>query len=101
MNSITIIGNLATDPARKEVNDSVVCSFRVASGKSNNRNGRVFIDVDTWGKLAATCHTHLSKGRQVAINGSLAQREYIPHQGDKKTVTYIRADDVQFLGPAT
>ena len=65
MNHITIAGRLVEDPVRKEVNGSVVTSFRIASGRSGVKSGRLWIDVDTWGRLAGTCHQHLSKGRHV------------------------------------
>ena len=65
MNHITIAGRVEADPVRKEVNGSVVCTLRIASGRSGAKGGRLWIDVDTWGALAGLCYQHLRKGRTI------------------------------------
>lgn len=100
MNHITIEGRLETDPVRKEANGSVVCSFRLASGRTGKKGGRLWIDIDTWGKLAGTCHQHLTKGRRVLVAGRLTQKQWAePSTGEKRSRYLITAIDVEFLDP--
>jgi len=98
VNHITIAGRLVEDPVRKEVNGSVVTSFRIASGRSGVKSGRLWIDVDTWGRLAGTCHQHLTKGRHVLVSGRLAQKEWSDAAtGGKRSRYLVTARAVDFL----
>ena len=98
MNHITIAGRLVEDPVRKEANGSVVTSFRIASGRSGSKSGRLWIDVDTWGRLAGTCHQHLARGRHVLVSGRLGQKEWADAEsGEKRSRYLIIANDVDFL----
>jgi single-strand DNA-binding protein len=56
--------------------------------------------IVVWGKLAEICGKHLSKGRQVYIEGRLQTRQWEDQQGQKKYTTEIVANTVQFLGSA-
>src|SRR5207253_11363011 len=56
--------------------------------------------VVVWGKLAEICGKHLSKGRQVYVEGRLQTRQWEDQQGQKKYTTEIVANTVQFLGSA-
>ena len=99
MNHITIAGRLVENPVRKEANGSVVTSFRIASGRTGSKSGRLWIDVDTWGRLAGTCHQHLAKGRRVLVSGRLTQKEWADSKtGEKRTRYVVTAGDVDFLG---
>ena len=51
-----------------------------------------------WGKLAATCGQDLTKGRQVMVEGRLQTRSYEDRAGNRRSVTEIVAQQVQFLG---
>ncbi len=101
MNQITIAGRLVEDPVRKEANGSVVTSFRIASGRSGSKSGRLWIDVDTWGRLAGTCHQHLDKGRHVLVSGRLQQKEWSDSAtGGKRSRFGVTARDADFLPSA-
>ncbi|MNT77371.1 Single-stranded DNA-binding protein [compost metagenome] len=56
--------------------------------------------VTVWGKLAEVCGKHLSKGRQVYVEGKLQTRQWEDQQGQKRYTTEIVASTVQFLGSA-
>ncbi|MFM6929608.1 MAG: single-stranded DNA-binding protein, partial [Bdellovibrio sp.] len=51
-------------------------------------------------KLAEICGKHLSKGRQVYVEGKLQTRQWEDQQGQKRYTTEIVASTVQFLGSA-
>jgi single-strand DNA-binding protein len=51
-----------------------------------------------WGKQGETCGQYLAKGRQVYIEGSIRTRQYDDKDGNKRYITEIIAQRVQFLG---
>ena len=101
MNTITITGRVENDPIRKETNDSVVTTFRLASGQTGKRGGRLWIDIDAWGQLGGTAARLATKGRTVVVNGRLQARSYENRDGDKITIWSIVAADIEYLDKPT
>ena len=103
MNKWIGIGNLTRDPELSETpNGTAVCKFTVAVNRNfTNANGERecdFINVVAWRSLAENCGRFLSKGKKVSVVGSLQTRSY-ESIGEKKYVTEIMADEVEFLSP--
>ena len=104
MNHITIAGRLVEDPVRKEANGSVVCSAsespRAASG---SKSGRLWIDVDTWGRLAGTClPAPRPRDATSSSAGRLTQKQWAdPATGEKRSRYLVTATEVDFLGRPT
>ncbi len=103
MNKAILVGNLVRDPECGYVSDVPYCRFTVAiRRKFVNREGSReadFIPVVAWRKLAETCAEYLSKGRKVAVEGSIQTRSYEHKDGGKRYVTEVIADEVEFLSP--
>ena len=97
MNTITITGRVETEPVRKEANDTVVTTFRLASGRTGNRGGRLWIDIDAWGRLGGTAARSAQKGRTVVVTGRLQARSYHDRTGAKQTHWSIVASDIEYL----
>lgn len=98
MNHVTIAGRVEDEPIRKEANGSVVCTFRLASGRTGSKTGRLWIEIDTWGPLAGTCYQHLRKGRTVLVAGRLTQKQWADAAtGQKRYRLSVVATDVDFL----
>ena len=95
MNVVAMTGRLTGDPARKETAKGVVTTFRIGSDDSP----RVWVDVETWGRLAGTCAVHLERGRHVAVVGSLAHREWTDQAGERRERWLLKASTVTFLDP--
>lgn len=96
MNRITIVGRLVRDPNLRFTNNGLpVCNMTVAVDR-NYGDGTDFIDVVAWKKRAEVAAKYLSKGREVAIHGSLQIRK-----NEKNGKTYknheIIADQIKFL----
>ena len=103
MNKTIIVGNLATDPeAYTTQNGLPRSSFRVAVQRPHkNSNGeRVtdFLTVVAWRQTAEFCNRYLTKGRKIAVEGSIQNRSYDAQDGSKRWVTEIIADSVEALG---
>jgi len=100
MNKAMIIGNLTRDPELKTTPSGVsVCSFTVAVRRPFNKDETDFIPVVAWRGLGENCAKFLSKGRKVAVAGRIQVRNYEANNGERRYVTEIIADDVEFLTP--
>jgi single-strand DNA-binding protein len=75
VNSVTLAGRLTRDPQLRYLpNGRPVCDMRLAVNGSGD--AVTFIDVATFGKPAEACAQYLSKGREVAVTGSLVYRQW-------------------------
>ena len=105
LNKILIIGNLGKDPeVRFTGTGRAVARFPVATSdvwtdQDGQRQERTeWHNVVVWGKQAETCGQYLSKGRQVFLEGSVRTRQYDDKDGNKRYITEVIAQRVQFLG---
>lgn len=104
VNKVIIVGRLGQDPEMKAVGQgNTVTRLSVATsenwtGKDGQKQERTeWHRIVAWGKLAEICGKHLSKGRQVYVEGRLQTRSW-EDNGQKKYTTEIIANTVQFLG---
>ena len=104
LNNVMILGNVGNEPEVRQTQTArAVANFSVATtdvwGEGEDRQHRTeWHQVVVWGKLAVTCGQYLTKGRQVLVEGRLQTRSYEDHDGHKRFVTEIVAQQVQFLG---
>jgi single-strand DNA-binding protein len=105
VNKVILVGYLGQDPdMRFTPNGQGVCELRLATSESwNDKNGQrqertEWHRVVVWGKRAEVCSKYLAKGRQVYIEGRIQTRSYDDKEGQKRYITEIIANDVQFLG---
>jgi single-strand DNA-binding protein len=105
LNKVMLIGNLGKDPElRFTPSGRAVGRFPVATSEQwTDANGQrqdrtEWHNVVVWGKQAETCGQYLSKGRQVFIEGSIRSRQYDDKEGQKRYITEVIAQRVQFLG---
>ena len=103
MNKAILIGNLANDPESRTTASGIAqCTFRLAVQRrfANQQGVREadFIPIVCWRQTAELCARYLSKGRKVAVEGSIQTRSYDAQDGTKRYVTEIIADNVEFLG---
>ena len=72
MNSVHLIGNLATDVELRDVaEEKKVASFLLAVDRGSRDGGADFVWVSAWDRQAELCSEHLEKGNRVAIDGRL------------------------------
>jgi single-strand DNA-binding protein len=107
INKVIIVGRLGTDPEVKSVGSGqTVARLSVATSENwTDKNGQKqerteWHRIVVWGKLGELVGRHLSKGRQVYVEGRLQTRSWEDNQGQKKYTTEIVANNVQFLGAA-
>ena len=103
MNKVIMIGNLANDPEARTTQSGISQStFRIAVQRrfANQQGVREadFFTVIAWRQTADFCNRYLSKGRRIAVEGSIQNRSYDAQDGSKRYVTEIMADSVEALG---
>ena len=103
MNKAILIGNLANDPESRTTSSGIAqCTFRLAVQRrfANAQGVREadFLTIVCWRQTAELCARYLSKGRKVAVEGSIQTRTYDAQDGTKRYVTEIVAESVEFLG---
>ena len=104
MNRVVLIGRLTRDPELRYTsgNNTAVCNFTIAvdrgfTGQSGEREAD-FIPVVVWNKQAENVKNYLTKGSQVAVEGRIQVRNYDDQNGQKRYVTEVIANSVEFLG---
>lgn len=103
MNKVFLIGRLTRDPElRYTGNNTAVASFTIAVNRTyTNQAGEReadFIPVVVWRRQAESVKNYLSQGSQVAIEGRLQVRNYDDQNGQRRYVTEVIADSVEFIG---
>ena len=103
MNVAILIGRLTRDPELKYVPSTgkAVAHFTIAvdrpyTSKSGERMTD-FFNIVVWGKQAENCANYIAKGRLVGIKGTIENRSYESQNGEKRYITEIIAENVQFL----
>src|SRR5947209_12446561 len=108
VNKVILIGNLGKDPeVRYTPSGQAVANFTIATNenwtdKQGQKQERTeWHRVVVWGKMAEVVGQHLTKGRQVYVEGRLQTRSWDDKtSGQKRYATEIVANTVQFLGGA-
>ena len=103
MQKLTIIGNLTNDPElRTTTSGKNVCTFTVAVNRPKRNGedqGADFFRVSAWGERGEVCAKYLSKGKKVAVVGTVSVHAYSTKKGDPAASMEVFAEDVEFLTP--
>ena len=107
MNKLFIVGNLTRDPELRTTSSGVsVCSFTVAVNRRRSSTSTAanqpeadFFRVSAWRQLGENCSRYLTKGRKVAVTGSVSVSTYQGNDGTTRASLEVNADDVEFLTP--
>lgn len=97
MNTVSLIGNLATDVELREVGpDKKVAGFLLAIQRGPDDAD--FVWVSAWDRQAETCADYLAKGNRVAVAGRLRSRSW-EEEGKRRNAVEVVAHRVEFLSP--
>lgn len=103
LNKVMIIGRLGADPEmRYTESGNAVTTFNVATSRKFTKDSeRVeeteWFSVVAWNRLAETCAQHLTKGRQIYVEGRMQTRSW-DKDGQTRYRTELIAHEVKFLG---
>ena len=103
MNSVNIIGRVATDVLKFPVakfNKNVVKFVLAWDNRTRKTDGvkdTYFIDVEAWDVVADRIYDTCKKGDKVAISGRLEQAKFVRKDGTKGSIIKIVVSGVEFL----
>jgi single-strand DNA-binding protein len=105
MNSVHLLGNLATDVELRDVSpkeadeQKKVASFLLAIDRGSKDGGADFVWISAWDRQAELCAQYLAKGNRVAVDGRLKSRTW-EQDGKRRDAVEVVARRVEFLtGP--
>ena len=97
MNTVTLVGNLASDVELREVGDGKkVASFLLAVDRPTRDDAADFIWISAWERQAEVCEQYLAKGHLVAVEGRLRSRSW-EHEDGKRHAIDVTANRVEFV----
>ena len=103
MNKVLLIGRLTKDPElRYTQSGTAVASFTLAVNRRfSNQSGEReadFINCVAWQKSAEFVANYFRKGQQMALEGRLQVRSYDGNDGQRRWVTEVVAEQIEFVG---
>jgi len=103
-NQVTLVGNMVRDPEIRSLqNGTQIAKFTIGvTRKWQTENGEkkeeaTFIDIDTFGKVAAVVEKYLRKGDPVLVEGRLKMEQW-EKDGQKRSKLIVVANSLQLLG---
>ena len=104
-NKVQLIGNLGNAPEVKTTESGKkLARFSVATNESyRNANGEKVTETTwhnliAWGKVADIAEKYLTKGKEVAVEGKLINRNYTDKDGNKKYSTEVQVNEILMFG---
>lgn len=99
MNVAIIMGRLTADPELRSTKSGLaVCKFTVACDRYSKDKGADFIRCIAWRNTADMIAKWFSKGKMIAVEGSIQVDNYEDKDGNKRTATSILVNRVNFCG---
>ena len=103
MNKVLLTGRLAKEPElRYTQSGTAVATFTLAVNRRfTNQNGEReadFINCVAWQKSAEFVANYFRKGQEMALEGRLQVRTYDGNDGQRRWVTEVVADQIEFVG---
>lgn len=102
---VIILGNVGKEPEVRHLDGGKVAATMVIATSEyyNDRNGQKTERVEwhtitAWGSQAQFIEKYVTKGMSLLVTGKIRTRSYDAN-GQKKYVTEIAADSIQFAGP--
>lgn len=100
MNKVILIGRLTKDPELNFAAGSgtAVTRFSLAVTRPFKKDETDFINCIAFGKTGETIAQYLTKGRQLAVTGSIRTGSYDAKDGTKRYTTDVVVDSFEFIG---
>ena len=100
MNKVILIGRLTKDPELRYApgTGTAVCRFTVAITRQFKKEETDFINCVAFGKTGETIAQYITKGRQIAVTGSIRTGSYDAQDGTKRYTTDVMVDGFEFIG---
>lgn len=106
MNKAILVGNLTKEPEQRTTSSGIaVTSFTVAVRRRyKDADGNYqadFVNCVAWRSTAEFVAKYFTKGSRIGVVGTIQTRTYDDQNGNKRYVTEVVADEVEFAGSKT
>lgn len=104
LNRIILMGRLTADPELRQTSGGTsVATFSLAvernyQSKDTNERQADFINCVAWRQTGEFISRYFSKGRMIAVEGSLQSRKYEDKTGVRRTAYEVVVDQAYFAG---
>lgn len=103
-NLVQLIGHVGQEPEIKNLEaGKKLANISIATNEVYYRENGDKVEktewhrVTAWGKVAEIIEKHVTKGKEIAIEGKLTHRSYDDKVGNKRYVTEIVANEILLL----
>ena len=98
-NHVTLHGRFTDVPQLRKTNSGKsVCSFTLAVDKVKREDPADFINCVAWERTAEFVNNYFTRGQEAVVEGRLANRKYEDRDGNKRYVTEVIAQTIDFCG---
>ena len=98
MNKVILIGNVGKDPETRQINETTLSTFSLATTEKWKDGERTdWHTVKVWGKLSEIVEKYVKKGMKVCIVGRI-RYDKLEKDGETKYFTSIKAYDLEMIG---
>lgn len=102
MNQVVLIGRLVRKPELRYTQSNIaVGTTTIAVNRPRQKDKEQeadFINIKVWGKQAENMQKYLDKGSLISIDGRIQTGSYTNQNGEKRYITEVIANNVEFLG---
>lgn len=100
MNKVVLIGRLTKDPELRYVAGSgtAVCRFTLAVNRQFKKDETDFINCIAFNKQGEAIAQYVTKGRQLAVTGSIRTGSYDGQDRIKRYTTDVIVESSEFIG---
>ena len=99
MNNVNLIGRPTKDIELKHSSSGKdFCNFNLAVPREQDRDECDFISCVAFGKLAEILNKYVTRGKQIAVFGSIRTSSYRDKSGNTKYSTNVVVDKIDFIG---
>ncbi len=104
-NKVQLIGNVGQDPqitvldsGKKVTRFSLATNEHYKNSKGEKMQNTYWHNMVAWGKIAEVIEKHVTRGKEIAIEGKLTSRSYQTKEGEKRYITDVVINEVLFMG---
>ncbi|CUN65367.1 phage-related single-strand DNA-binding protein [Clostridium disporicum] len=100
INKVVLLGRLTKDPELRYAAGSgtAVCRFTLAVSRQFKKDETDFINCIAFNKQGEAIAQYVTKGRQLAVTGSIRTGSYDGQDGVKRYTTDILVESFEFIG---
>jgi len=111
VNRVILVGNVGKDPEVRQVGESKVANFSLATSESyKNKSSEKVVNVEwhnivVWGKRAEIVEKYVKKGSTLYVEGKNKTRQWEDKEGNKRYSTDVVIEqfggELKFVGKKT